>query len=218
MDGLASTEGTGARPCIEHLSNSGIQKMGGAGGGKLAIDIELGHHTSVSVPTTERPDGPSDGRVTGNHEIDPASMPQVDISSTAAVSDARRQLYKCSQQGQTSELPTFAVKSAGKESSGTVAEGQDKKDTRKNGMGEILNSTVVEDGDHVGHFREIGARAREVLLSPNIIAVFVGILISMFPSLKEILFENTQAALWPLGTALQVRVFWTFFVFKVVSL
>ena len=85
-------------------------------------------------------------------------------------------------------------------------------------MGEILNSTVAEDGEHVGRFREIGARAREVLLSPNIIAVFVGILISMIPSLKEMLFENTQAALWPLGAALQVRVFWTLFVFKVVSL
>ena len=145
-------------------------------------------------------------------------MPQVAISSTAAVSESRRQLHMCFHQGQTSELPTFAMESVGGDSSGTVTEGQDKKDTGKNGMGETLSSTVVEDGDNVGRFREIGARAREVLLSPNIIAVFVGILISMFPSLKEMLFENTQAALWPLGTALQVRVFWTFFVFKVVSL
>ena len=54
MDRLVSTEGTGVRPCIEHLSNCGIQKMGDAAGGRLAIDIELGHHTSVQYsPVTD---------------------------------------------------------------------------------------------------------------------------------------------------------------------
>lgn len=218
MDGLASTEGTGVQPCIEHQSNSGIQNMGDAGGSRFAIDIDLGHRTSVLVPTIEKPDRPFDGHVCGNHEIDTASMPQVGISSTAAVSDARRQPNQSTQQGQMSELPTFAMESVGRDSSETVAEGRGKKDSRKNGIGETLSSTVVEDGEHNGRFREIRARAREVLLSPNIIAVFVGIVISMFPSLKEMLFENTQAALWPLGAALQVRVFWILVIYRVISL
>lgn len=51
-----------------------------------------------------------------------------------------------------------------------------------------------------------GARGRawDVLVSPNIIAVAVGVVIAMIAPLKEMLFENAQAVLRPLGAAVQV--------------
>lgn len=52
-----------------------------------------------------------------------------------------------------------------------------------------------------------GAKKRtlDVLVSPNIIAVTIGLVIAMIAPLQEMLFDNSQAALRPLGAALEVR-------------
>lgn len=49
-------------------------------------------------------------------------------------------------------------------------------------------------------------KAMEILLSPNIIAVFLGITISSIPFLQEIFFTNPRGVLWPIGAAVQVSV------------
>lgn len=51
-----------------------------------------------------------------------------------------------------------------------------------------------------------GKYAMEILISPNIIAVFVGITISSVPFLQEIFFTNPRGFLWPIGAAVQVSV------------
>lgn len=46
----------------------------------------------------------------------------------------------------------------------------------------------------------------DILISPNIIAVFVGITISSVPFLQESFFTNPRGVLWPIGAAVQVSV------------
>lgn len=47
-------------------------------------------------------------------------------------------------------------------------------------------------------------RIRRVLVSPNIISVTIGVVISMIGPLQEMLFDNPRAVIRPLGAALQV--------------
>lgn len=80
--------------------------------------------------------------------------------------------------------------------------------------GDVGNSTG--DGREGGKGRRwagLRHRIRRVLVSPNIISVATGVVISMIAPLQEMMFDDPRAVLRPLGAALQVSgegslVFW----------
>ena len=103
-------------------------------------------------------------------------------------------------QNQIVLLPV-AAESGGGEIVEVISDGRHK--TSKNDAEEAWH---IVDGRVLGEkCAAFGRWARGIFLSLNIIAVLLGIVISLIPWLQEMLFNNTQAALWPLGAALQVR-------------
>lgn len=59
------------------------------------------------------------------------------------------------------------------------------------------------DGEH--SWAELSKRMLCLFLSPNIIAVTMGVVIAMIPPLQRMLFANSRAILRPLGATLEVR-------------
>ena len=184
---LTSTERIDVFSGDEHTNRSSTQETNT--NGRVAIDIENNNDGLVSASAIPESNG-THRDTTINHEGCSISIDQP--AASTAVEDARES-SSCSQ-GQV-VLSTIAMTS--------VADGR--------GMNENIivgptgTSTVVEDGTSVGYCTAIERRARKVVQSPNILAVFFGIVISLIPSLQDMLFNNTQAALWPLGAAVQVR-------------
>ena len=86
----------------------------------------------------------------------------------------------------------------------STADGQGVR-TENTSMEQTGTRTVVEDDMCVGYRTAIEHRARKLLRTPNILVVVLGIVISLIPSLQDMLFNNAQAALWPLGASLEVR-------------
>lgn len=57
-----------------------------------------------------------------------------------------------------------------------------------------------------GGWAALRKRVLRLLVSPNIIAVTIGVIIAMIPQLQSMLFASPRAILRPLGAALEVRV------------
>lgn len=158
--------------------------------GRVAIDIENSNIVPVSasgIPECDETKRQSNM----NHESCSISINQP--AESTAVEDVRESQH-CSQ-GQP-VLSTIAMTS--------TADGRDMR-TENMSMEQTGTSTFVKDDNRVGYRTMIEYRARKLLLSPNIIAVVMGIVISLIPPLQDMLFNNTRAALWPLGAALKVR-------------
>lgn len=70
-----------------------------------------------------------------------------------------------------------------------------------------VNNDVGDDRDDGVGDRRVGVkqRIRRIVVSPNIISVTIGVIISMIAPLQERMFDNPRAVLRPLGAALQVR-------------
>ncbi|CAN0090990.1 unnamed protein product [Scytosiphon promiscuus] len=68
-----------------------------------------------------------------------------------------------------------------------------------------VNAAGVNVADGGVEDRQVGVkqRIRRILVSPNIISVTIGVVISMIAPLQEMLFDNPRAVLRPLGAALQ---------------
>ncbi|CAN0359862.1 unnamed protein product [Ectocarpus sp. 8 AP-2014] len=66
-------------------------------------------------------------------------------------------------------------------------------------------SHAGKDGDDEGCCSWAGLRRRlwRLVVSPNMIAVAIGVTIAMIPALQELLFDNPRAVLRPLGAAIE---------------
>lgn len=92
-------------------------------------------------------------------------------------------------------------------STGSASDRQQAGDVGSKGVGgSKLRGGTNNNG---GRWKRARGRAWDVLVSPNIIAVTVGVVVAMIAPLKKMLFENPQAVLRPLGAAVQVRAFKT---------
>lgn len=186
---LTSIDRTVVSSGDERIDSSSTQETDASG--SVAIDIENNNDALVSASPIPECDETTRG-TTINHESYSISTDQVASSTAVAVEDTRES-YNCSQ-GQL-VLSTVTMTS--------VADGRGMTTENMN-VGQTGINTIVEDDTSVGYRTAIKHQARKVLLSPNIIAVFSGIVISLIPPLQDMLFNNTQAALWPLGAALHV--------------
>ncbi|CAB1097058.1 unnamed protein product [Ectocarpus sp. CCAP 1310/34] len=72
--------------------------------------------------------------------------------------------------------------------------------------GTAVASHAGEDGDDAGCFSWAGLRRRlwRLAVSPNMIAVAIGVIIAMLPALQELLFDSPRAVLRPFGAAIEV--------------
>ncbi|CAM9263937.1 unnamed protein product [Ectocarpus sp. 4 AP-2014] len=72
-------------------------------------------------------------------------------------------------------------------------------------VGTSAASHAGKDGDDEGCFSWAGLRRRlwRLVVSPNMIAVAIGVIIAMIPALQELLFDSPTAVLRPLGAAIE---------------
>lgn len=70
--------------------------------------------------------------------------------------------------------------------------------------GKVGAVSSLGEGDE-GGWAGLKQRVSRVLLSPNIVAVAIGVVIAMIGPLQEMLFDNPRAILRPLGAAVEVR-------------
>ena len=69
----------------------------------------------------------------------------------------------------------------------------------------VAVSDTAEGGPADSGWARVRQRAVVVLVSPNMIGVAIGIIIAMISPLQRMLFDSPQAALRPLGAAIEVR-------------
>ncbi|CAM9287351.1 unnamed protein product, partial [Ectocarpus fasciculatus] len=87
---------------------------------------------------------------------------------------------------------------------GAMGVGASRRNERVSGTGDTAAASHAgKDGGDEGCRSWAGLRRRlwRLLVSPNIIAVAIGVVIAMIPAIKELLFDSPRAVLRPLGAA-----------------
>lgn len=215
VDALAQTQ-------FSEISNSGRSRVANDDGGVVAIDMRLGGEDSVASPTAQQSHvGRSTEGAKPIVKVDAASLVLLE-SGRAGQPDGACGCGKAGlgmagpRQASADAEPCQAAppsrcaaaepepsrRDKERASSGSTSDQQQAECIGYEGAGGSKLGGGGSNGG--GRWQQARGRAWEVLVSPNIIAVAVGVVIAMIAPLKEMLFENAQAVLRPLGAAVQV--------------
>lgn len=165
----------------------------------------LGQDDTLERKLTERPAKSLTSPKTSAEDVD-ASSQQNSPRDTLPRPEERR--------GSGSDLNSNAQASAATEEDGIVVIDIDRLARDSNSTTTVVAAPCAAGkGDGRGGMAGCKQRVSRILLSPNIIAVAIGVVIAMIAPLQKMLFDSPRAVLRPLGAAFEASLwgFWADF-------